>query len=112
MKYDEQILLKGAQEFNREADIIVVICALRYGFFGLLFGAIGTIAIARTWIPDMAPLTLYTSITVVAGIGAACGIRRGHSLAFKLRLEAQRLIALVQIVHNTNRKDVPVAELV
>jgi len=112
MKYDEQILLKGAQEFNREADMIVVICALRYGFFGLLFGAIGTIAIARTWVTNMDSLTLYTSIAVVGGIGVACGIVRGRKLAFKLRLEAQRLLALVQIAQNTNRKDIPVAEVV
>lgn len=108
--YDEQILLKGAQEFNSQAGVVVFMCAFRYGFFALLFGAVGTIASARTWVPDMAPLTLYTSIATIAGVGVACGIVRGRTLAFRLRLEAQRLMALVQIVHNTSRKESPVAE--
>lgn len=106
--YNEQFLLQAAAEFNRQADLILWTCILRYGFNALVLGFGGVYAIAKFYLTDLAPIAVYGSIAAVFTCGIIWGISRGRTLAFRLRVEAQKLLALVQIEHNTKHVAIPV----
>lgn len=107
MKYDESYLLEAAQRFEDEARWIVWTCAARYAALGILAGVGGGVGFAAMNPAEGSPaiFALGGSAGFVGGI--LIGVRRGRRLAFRLRVEAQKLIALVQIERNT--ESVPAA---
>jgi hypothetical protein len=105
MKYDEQILLKGAVALEAKARQIVVWTAVKYTV--ITFGAVaGTGAFIRA---TTASKDLPAEIVggIAAAIALVIGIVIGLDRAFELRLRAQQLIALVQIEQNTRKSSLP-----
>jgi hypothetical protein len=105
MKYDEQILLKGAATLEARARQIVVWTAVKYTViaFGAVAGA-GAFIRATTASKDL-PAEIMGGIA--AAIALVIGIVIGLDRAFELRLRAQQLIALVQIEQNTRKSSLP-----
>ena len=104
MKYNEQILLKGAARLESRASWIIFWAATKYTV--LAFLAFGLAALFNPT-GFFRQLPVPTVATVGAVLGLIVGILVGLDRAFELRLQAQQLVALVQIEHNTKRSSLP-----
>jgi len=106
MKYDEQILLKGAISLEARASQIVFWTAARY--LAITF----TVAWLGISGYDLLSHSNEFPQLPVAGICAAIamliGVFVGRDHAFDLRLQAQQLFALVQIARNTSKTEAEV----
>jgi len=104
MQYDQNLLLKAAMRFQDRARLIVLWCAAKYIAIAFPLAFAGA-ALGARFFPEqitLPPLTIAIAIGVLALIaGVVIGLER----AFYLRVEAQKLIALVQIERNTKRAD-------
>jgi len=103
MKYNEKYLLEAAQHFEDQAAGIVFMCAFRYGAIGLLIGLGAGFGLAASAPADVAPAGVAVAAVVALAIGVIAGIWRGKNLAFWLRVQAQKILALVQIEHSTHK---------
>jgi hypothetical protein len=105
MKYDEQILLKGAARLNARASWIIFWTATKYTVVTLLATSFAGAMLSRTNV-----LSVDSAVAIVAVLTVAAlmvGIFVGQDRAFELRLQAQQLVALVKIEHNTHKTSLP-----
>ena len=99
MKYNEKYLLEAAQRFHDQAQWVVFTCSARYTVASFLIGFFAFALLAKFY-PDQFSVPLLPSIAVAA-VGLLVGVGVGTIRAFNLRVEAQKLMALVQIQRNT-----------
>ena len=95
LDYDEELILKGAEGFYRQARAIVVKHALTGAALGTLAGFLASLA----WDATNSPNALV--ISAIALVGLWLGISSGRARAFALRFQAQQLLCQVQIERNT-----------
>jgi hypothetical protein len=106
MEYDENFLVVAADRFEQQARTIQSSITARFTVFAL----IGTFALARGLEYIVAremvePLTIPSAYIVGIGTAAAAGIGWliGRARAFQLRVEAHKLLALVEIHRSTGK---------
>lgn len=98
MKYDEQILLKGAARLEARASWIIFWTTIKHIVLAFLTFGLAAVLNPTTFLRELPAPTIAT---IGAVLGAIIGVFVGLDRAFELRLQAQQLIALVQIEHNT-----------
>ena len=103
--YDEQILLKAAISLEARASQIVFWTAARYA--AIVFAIVWLAVSGYDLLSHSSDLQQLPIAGVCAAIAAAIGISIGRDHAFDLRLQAQQLIALVQVEQNTKRSNLP-----
>jgi hypothetical protein len=100
-EYAPHVLQQFADQLYREAKWIVVITALRYGVVMLL------LAMPALMVLDprarFAPFDSPNMLLVWLATGAAflAGLEAGRRKAFRLKLEAQKVLCNLQIERNT-----------
>lgn len=102
VQYDPGIIHAEAGRLYIEASKIVAILTTRGLLGGLLVGLLGggmLGAVAKALL-----IGLLGGAVLLAAIGGYLGAQAGHARAFFLRLEAQRLLVLAQIEHNTRTR--------
>ena len=98
--YSETVLLQNAEDLLRQANSIIAICAAKYGgiaFFAALLGLSALQYVSR------GNFQVGLSSLGIGLLGVVAGIVEGRRLSFNLRLEAQKVLALIEIEHNTRR---------
>jgi hypothetical protein len=98
--YDEGVLVEYVAQLERKISQIVFQTAFKYGFVALLVAFIGSAVVGVASRQQVPVIPICVAVTAVA---ITAGIVEGKRLAFELRLEAQKLLALIQIEHNTRR---------
>jgi cytochrome bd-type quinol oxidase subunit 2 len=102
--YDESFLVKAAENLEQQARSIVISVTLRYG---LGFLAVAYIATAYVEFASRHAIQNRTTIELVAlAIGIAAGVAIGRDRAFRLRVEVQKLMALVAIARSVSVQDI------
>ena len=96
-QFDSSLLEQGATRFQAQANAIIA----KYAIFGLLAGAGLGLAIAGTKIDALRAVPFAGQVGAVAAIGLVFGISQGREKAFWIRLEVQRLLALVELLKAT-----------
>ena len=102
-EYSETELLQYAENLLEQANAIIAATILKYGlvsFLSALFGLLGIQSLTKA---DMNIGLLTVGILLLGGIA---GYYEGRRRSFMLRLEAQKILALVEIEHHT--RPVPV----
>jgi len=96
--YDADIIRQQADLLYAEADRAVIVSLIIAGMLGVLLGSMSFYFLAER--------AEVISIVLVLGIpiaGALIGALLGEGRSFRLRAEAQQLLALVTIEQNTRR---------
>jgi hypothetical protein len=104
MKYDEQILLKGAARFEARASWIIFWTATKYTVVTLLATSFAGAMLRTNVLSSDSAVGIVAVLTVAA---LMVGIFVGQDRAFELRLQAQQLVALVKLEHNTHKTILP-----
>lgn len=104
-RYDEQILLKGASSLEARASQIIFWTAARY--LALTFAVAWIGASTYNLLSHSSDVPAMPVAAIGAAIAMVVGILVGRDRAFDLRLQAQQLVALVQIEQNTKRSNLP-----
>lgn len=103
VQYDPNIIGQAAARLYARAAGIVVSWALLVGLCGFALGGFLGGALAS---PSDRSVGIFGGGLAVGLIGAVVGIVAGRERAFFLRLEAQRMLVLVQIETNTRDREI------
>ena len=99
--YNETVLVEFAEELLRQAKWIIAICVAKYAGIATVASLFGLSAYQYFFkITDLpaGPASLFIGL-----FGALAGAAEGRRRSFELRLEAQKILALIEIEHNTRR---------
>lgn len=97
--YDPSIIALEAGRLYQQAEKIVMIMVVRFMLAGVLLGLVGGGA-AGAGFREVVPGAVVGAMAF-ALFGTILGYQYGQTRAFFLRLEAQRMLVLVQIEMNT-----------
>lgn len=114
MEYDEQFLVKAADRFEQQARAIVYQVATRYALFsfvGSYVFARGLDAILSREMVQPLSIPPGTIVLIVTSAALATGILVGKNRAFLLRVEAHKLLAIVEIHRSTQAVPEPTIDL-
>jgi hypothetical protein len=97
--YDPAVLQRAADDLYSRAALVEASTMILWGLAGL--AATALYARAGAHLPSTPDEWLW-----IAGVGSAvAGYLRGRTLAFRLRLDAQRTLCQLQIERNTRQKE-------
>ena len=96
--YSETVLLQYADDLLEQANAIIAILTLKYGAVAAVATFCGLAAVQFAMKTDL-PIPVVTLL--IALVGALLGAIEGRRRSFELRLEAQKILALIEIEHHT-----------
>ena len=100
--YDETTLVQAADDLLRQAGDIMWRLATEWGIKAGMATLIATGAF-QAFAPKTADVPIALVSGAVALVAAAIGYYEGHNRSFNLRLEAHKLLALIEIERNTRK---------
>jgi hypothetical protein len=100
VQYDPNVIGAAAAKLYQRAAALALTCGLLGGFSAAIFFAIIAAALSPG---DIRTTAMLVGVGIGGIVGGAAGVVVGRTRAFLLRLEAQRMLVLVQIEMNTRR---------
>lgn len=97
MQYDEQFLLRAAENLEQKARDIVISTAARYALAAFVICSGVATLLVKFGNHDDVMTPAIVMVAIVTVLAALVGVLKGRELAFELRVQVHQLLVLVEI---------------